>query len=652
MSAMIRCGLIRWWSPLSRPQLPWRCGPSISFSSASALTHIRESSSEIISILLCCCGREGNLRLGSCLHASIIKKPPFTNQPPPPPHATALVTYNCLLNLYCKCGDLYDAVKVFEDMPLKDTISWNSLISGFFKLGKLHSGFAYFKSLLESTIYRFDHASLTSTLSACGATESIGVVKMIHALAISNGYHKEITVGNALATSYFSCRFIESGMRVFNEMVERNVVTWTAAISGLAQNEFYGESLKLFEEMYHGVVSPNCLTYLSALSSCSGLQARKEGAQIHGVVCKLGIQSDLCIESALMDMYSKCCCMEDAWRIFESAEVLDEVSITVILVGFAQNGFEEQAIQIFVKMVKAGTKIDPNMISAILGVFGIDISHGLGVQIHSLVIKKGFASNVFVGNGLINMYSKCGELEESVKVFDLMPQKNQVSWNSMIATFARHGDGWKALHYYEKMRSKGVEPTDVTFLSLLHACSHVGLVNKGMQFLELMEKECGMRPRMEHYACIVDMLGRAGFLKEAKNFIDGLPVKPDVLVWQALLGACGIYGDIDMGKYAADQLAQAVPDSPVPYISMANIYSCKGRWKERATTIKKMKERGVAKERGVSWIEIEKKIYSFVVADQMHPKGDDVYDVLFKLFGHMRDKGYVPDNIFISNQDR
>ncbi|KAF2316901.1 hypothetical protein GH714_042242 [Hevea brasiliensis] len=268
---------------------------------------------------------------------------------------------------------------------------------------------------------------------------------MIHSLVFLNGFEREITVGNALVTSYFKCGCSSFGRQVFDEMLERNVVTWTAIISGLSQNELFEDSLRLFLKMRHGMVEPNFLTYLSSLMACSGLQALGEGRQIHGLVWKLGIQSDLCIESALMDMYSKCGSLEDAWRIFESAVELDEVSMTVILVGFAQNGFEEEAIQFFVKMVKAGTEVDPNMVSAVLGVFGVDTSLGLGKQIHSLVIKRSFGSNRFVGNGLINMYSKCGELQDSIKVFSKMPQRNSVSWNSMIAAFARHGDGFRAL---------------------------------------------------------------------------------------------------------------------------------------------------------------------------------------------------------------
>lgn len=615
--------------------------PSSSNTSATFRSNVIE-----ISRLLSRCGSGGNLRVGSCLHAYIIKNPPVLDSRNTFNNRNVYVVYNSLLSMYCKCGEVRDAVKLFDRMPLKDTVSWNSIISGFLKNGKLESGFGCFKSMFDSGLYRFDHASLTTILSACDGIGFLGTVKMIHGLVTSNGYENEITVLNALITAYFRCKCYDSGMGVFDETVERNVITWTAAISGLAQNEYYEESLKLFVEMHFELVVPNYLTYLSVLLACSGLQALKEGCQIHGIAWKLGIRSDLCIESALMDMYSKCGNMEDAWRIFESAEVLDEVSMTVILVGFAQNGFEDEAIRMFTRMVKEGSKIDPNMISAILVVDVVDNSLGLGKQVHSLVIKKGFASNVFVSNGLINMYSKGGELEESAKIFYQIPQKNQVSWNSMIAAFARHGDSFKSLKLHEEMKLEGVEPTDVTFLSLLHACSHVGLVHQGLKLFESMVKDYGMHPRMEHYACLVDMLGRSGLINEAKNFIAGLSVKPDVLVWQALLGAASIRGDIETAKYAAVQLARAEPDSPVPYISMANIYSSQGHWRERARAMKKMKEKGVSKETGISWIEIDKKIHSFVVADQVHPQGDDIYGILSELLRHMRDEGYVSDGRF------
>lgn len=550
--------------------------------------------------------------------------------------------------MYQRCGKLADAVKVFDEMSRRDTVSWNALIAGFMRNGESCVGFSYFKAMCLVGDCEFDKATLTTILSACDGFELCYVIKMIHGLAFLSGFVQEITVGNALISSYFKCGCVGFGRQVFDEMEERNVITWTAVISGLAHNGHHEHSLKLFKEMMScGSVEPNSLTYLSLLTACSGLEALEEGRQIHGLILKLGIQSDLCIESALMDMYSKSGSIGYAWKIFESAEELDMVSLTVILAGFTQNGCEDEAIRIFLKMLKVGILIDENVVSAVLGVFGADTSLRLGQQVHSFVVKRNFSCNPFVGNGLINMYSKCGALDESVKVFDRMRERNSVTWNSMIAAFARHGDGSKALCLYENMKLEGAKPTDVTFLSLLHACSHVGLVRKGMEFLESMTKDHGMNPRTEHYACVVDMLGRAGLVSEARKFIEELPERPGLLVWQALLGACSLYGDSETGKYAAEHLFSESPHSPVPYVLLANIYSSEGNWKERARTIRKMKEVGVAKETGISWIEIDKKVHSFTVWDKMHPQAETIYGVLMELFVFMVDEGYVPDKKFI-----
>lgn len=549
--------------------------------------------------------------------------------------------------MYSKWRVPWDAVKVFDEMPVRDTVSWNSVISGFLSNWDFVMGFKYFREVVELGVDHLDQATFTTILSACDDLGFLRVSKMVHGLVILSGCAGEVTVGNALITSYFNCGCSDFAKLVFDEMTERNVVTWTAVISGLVQNGFYEDSLKLFHKMSGGFVDPNALTYLSLLSACSGLQALSEGRQIHGLVLKLGFDSDFCIVSALMDMYSKCGSMEDALQIFSSADKLDGVSMTVILVGFAQNGLVEEAIQVFVKMVKSGFEIDPNMVSAILGVFGSDTSLGFGRQIHSLAIKKSFGANPFVGNGLINMYSKCGNLEESNKIFCRMPRRSSVSWNSIIAAFARHGNGLKAIQLYEEMLSEGVDPTDVTFLSLLHACSHVGLIDKGMEFFDSMTKLHRINPRMEHYACVIDMLGRAGLLNEAKTFIDQIPLKPGILVWQALLGACAINGDSDLGKYATDQLLLLQPDNFTPYIQLANIFSSEGKWRDRARAIKRMKEAGLVKETGISWIEIEKKVHSFVVCDRMHPQAETIYSVLAELFLQLADEGYKPDKRFI-----
>ncbi|KAG1371254.1 Pentatricopeptide repeat-containing protein [Cocos nucifera] len=527
-------------------------------------------------------------------------------------------------------------------MQMKDSISWNSMISGCLMKDDLEMGFGYFKRMYGYEIFGYDRATLTTILSACAEPELLSVSAMMHALIISNGYEQEIPVGNALLTAYFKCGCPTSAHKVFDGMQERNIVTWTAMVSGLAQSQLCQESLILFKEMRH-VMEGNSLTYSSSLLACCGLRALKEGQQIHGLVIKSGLQLDLCVESAIMDLYSKCGIMEDALLIFRSHEEPDEVFLTVILVGFAQNGMEEKTFKLFAEMVGAGIEIDANMISAVLGAFGASAPFAFGKQIHSMVVKKSLGSNVYVSNGLINMYSKCGELMDSVKIFSRMVHHNSVSWNSVIAAFARHGHGFEALQLYEDMKLEGIGPTDVTFLSLLHACSHVGSIEKGMGFLRSMTVDHGLIPRMEHYACVVDMLGRAGLLNDARRFIEELPVKPGPLLWQALLGACSIHGNLEMGKYAAQHLLLVEPECPAAYVLLANISSSEGKWEERGRIVKEMKERGAKKDTGMSWIEVEKEVHIFVVEDRVHPEAEIIYKVLDELVVLIRDQEHLPD---------
>lgn len=389
-------------------------------------------------------------------------------------------------------------------------------------------------------------------------------------------------------------------------------------ISGMARAELYKESFSLFGQMIR-TVDANNATYSCALLACARSLAAREGQQVHGLVVKAGFEDDLHVESGLMDVYSKCGLMEDALTVFRSCREPDEVFLTVILVGFAQNGLEEKAFELFAEMVGAGNEIDENTVSAVLGAFGASAPFALGKQIHALVIKRCFGVNTYVCNGLVNMYSKCGELRESVRVFDEMPSKNSVSWNSIIAAFARHGHGSEVYQLFESMKADGAKPTDVTFLSLLHACSHVGSAKKGLEILNSMSSQYGVLPRMEHYACVVDMLGRAGLLDDAKSFIEDGPFTDNALLWQALMGACSFHGNSEVGKYAAEKLLLLDPSCTAAYVLLSNIYSSEGRWDDRAKVMKRMSEMGLRKDTGKSWIELEKEVHSFVVRSTSHP---------------------------------
>ncbi|OEL36654.1 Pentatricopeptide repeat-containing protein [Dichanthelium oligosanthes] len=587
-----------------------------------------------LSGLLARCGRAGDLRLGAALHAVVAKNPAHFRLCPRRAGDLlhVLVAWNSLVAMYARCGRRGDAARVFDEMRVRDSVSWNSLLAA--SSASASDALALLRRMLRAApgAGACDHATLTTVLSACACARADGAASLaaVHGLAVSCGLDAGVSVGNALVTAYFECGSPGSAERVFRAMAERNVITWTAMISGMARAERHTESLSLFRHMRRAV-DANRATYSSSLLACAGSLAAREGKQIHGLVVKAGFGTDLHVESGLMDVYSKCGLMEDALRVFRSCQDPDEVFLTVILGGFAQNGLEEKAFELFAEMVAAGIVIDANMVSAVLGAFGASAPFALGKQIHALVIKKCFGGNIYVCNGLINMYSKCGELQESIKVFGGMPSKNTISWNSIIAAFARHGHGSEVFRLFESMTADGAKPTDVTFVSLLHGCSHVGSAKKGLEILNSMSSQYGIHPRVEHYACVVDMLGRAGLLDDAKAFIEDGPFKDNALLWQALMGASSFHKNSEVGKYAAEKLLLLDPDCTAAYVLLSNIYSSEGRWDDRARITKRMREMGLRKDTGKSWIEHQKEVRSFVVSTTSHRDSTGVNNVLQQL---------------------
>ncbi|KAJ3707604.1 hypothetical protein LUZ61_011309 [Rhynchospora tenuis] len=584
-----------------------------------------------LATLISQCGRDANYRLGEPFHAFAIKSA----------NRCTLDVWNAIIFMYSKCGLLESAVKLFERMPLRDSFSWNSLLLGCLVKREYEFAFVYFKEMYSVKPCPCDSTTLTTILSCCAEMESLSSCAMVHAFILKNGFESEVPVGNAMVTSYFQCGSSVSARKVFDTMSERNLITWTAMVSGMVQSESFKESLVLFKDM-QSYVKANYMTYSSALTACSRLQALEEGCQIHGLTVKSGFEHYLHVESALMGMYSKCGSMEDTLQVFKVCKEIDDVSATVILAGFAQNELEEKAFKFFAELVNSGFEIEAEMVSTVLGAFGSTAPFALGRQIHAVAAKRRFASSTYICNGLINMYLKCGELNDAFKVFRCMSSKTQVSWNSMILAFARHGHASQVFDLYKSMIDEGTEPTDVTFLSLLQACSHTGSYRMAMELLDSMWSY-RITPRIEHYACIVDMLGRAGFLNDAKAFIENLSCEPKVLLWQALLGACNIHGNIEIGKYAAEQLVSVAPDSAAAYVLLGNIYSAEGRWVEKGRVRNKMKMMGVKKDTGVSWIEIGKETHAFAVDSLIHPDAEVIIEVITQLTAIANDRIIMMD---------
>ncbi|XP_059074052.1 pentatricopeptide repeat-containing protein At2g33680-like [Cryptomeria japonica] len=325
------------------------------------------------------------------------------------------------------------------------------------------------------------------------------------------------------------------------------------------------------------------------------------------------------ISSALVDMYAKCGSMDDAEKAFRRLPRHDAVSWTAMIGGYVQNGFGVEALELFCTMRKVDIDPDEFTFSSILTACA-SLSLEVGKQVHAHVKKIGQELDVTVGNALVTMYSKCGSIDNAQEIFERMVQRNLTSWNSMILACAQHGQCKGAIKLFEQIQTSQVKADGITFLGVLHACCHKGFVAEGRHYFHLMSRDRGIIPREEHYACMVDLLGRAGQLIEAEDFINSMPFKPGIMVWQTLLGACTSCGNMELGIRTAEHLLSLDPQDSATYVLLSNIYAAAGRWDDRARVRKLMKDRGVRKEVGCSWIEVNSKVHAFVLDSRLHPQ--------------------------------
>jgi len=317
------------------------------------------------------------------------------------------------------------------------------------------------------------------------------------------------------------------------------------------------------------------------------------------------------------------------------------VSWNALIAGYTQNNNGEDALKLYSQMQGIGMKPSAFTFSSILSACASLAVMEQGKWVHAHIIKTGCKLDVFVGNALVDMYGKCGCIEDARQVFDRLPRRDVVSWNAMITVCAQHGHGKEAVRLFENMQLAGLNPNRITILCVLSACSHAGLVNEGRFYFDSMNSKHGITPTADHYACIVDILGRAGHINEAEDLINRMPIEPTAGIWGALLGACRVHGNMDVGKRAAECLFELEPHDAGPRVLLSNIYAAAGRWDDAAKVRKMMKESGVKKEPGCSWVEVENTVHTFVVNDRSHPLTEKIYAMLKDLNGKMKEAGYV-----------
>jgi pentatricopeptide repeat protein len=440
---------------------------------------------------------------------------------------------------------------------------------------------------------------------------------------------------------------MEDAQRVFLKMPSQDVITWTAMILGHVRCGQGQKALDLFRQMREQGVEPDSVTFVGVLNACASEVALQDGRSAHEQIIERGLDSDIFVGSSLVDMYVKCGSMEDAQSMFNKIPSRDVVTWTAMIFGFVKCQQGQKALELFQQMQHEG--VQPNSVTfvGVLNACASVVALEEGRCAHEQILQSEWHSNIFVGNSLVDMYGKCGSMEDAQRVFNNMPLHDVVSWNAILGGCAMHGHGKEALRHFELMCEEGVKPNDITFVCLLSACGHAGLVDEGLCCFTSMSTVYKIPAKLEHYTCMIDLLGRSGRLQEAENMIQALPFRPDEALWTALLGACRIHANVEMGERIAKRVLELEPENALGYVLLSNIYAAAGKRDLCKNVERQRKERGVKKQLGCTWIEVKNEVHTFVVDDQEHPQISQIHAQLKRLSGLMHDAGYVPVTEFV-----
>ncbi|PSS26709.1 Pentatricopeptide repeat-containing protein [Actinidia chinensis var. chinensis] len=547
---------------------------------------------------------------------------------------------NVLIDFYVKCGRVRTGRKLFDQMAVKNVISWTTMISGYMQNSFDWEAMKLFTEM-NNLGWKPDGFACTSVLTSCASLEALEQGKQVHAYAIKGNLEFDEFVKNGLIDMYSKCNSLIDARRTFDGMAYVNVIAYNAMIEGYSRLEKLHEALDLFHEMRRSF-SPTLLTFVSLLGVSASLFTLELSQQIHGIILKLGVSFDVFAGSALIDVYSKCSFVKDARHVFEEMNHKDIVVWNAMFFGYAQRLENEEALKLYLELQLSEQRPNEFTYVALITTASNLASLPHGQQFHNQLVKTGLDFDPFVTNAVVDMYAKCGSIEEARKMFDSTNWRDVVCWNSMISTYAQHGEAEEALEMFEEMIKEGIKPNYVTFVGVLSACGHVGLVEDGLRHFDSMSR-FEIEPGTDHYACMVSLLGRAGKLSEAKDLIEKMPIQPTAIVWRSLLSACRISGNVELGKYAAEMAISADPKDSGSYVLLSNIFASKGMWVD----VKKVREimdcNGVEKEAGCSWTELNNEVHVFIARDKAHREADLIWSILDNLIQQIKGAGYVPD---------
>lgn len=587
------------------------------------------------------CSNTDNACIGMIIFGFVIKTGYFESD---------LCVGCALIDLFAKgLRDLKLAKNVFDKMTERNSVTWTLMITRYAQLGYPSDAMELFLDMVESGFLP-DRFTFSCVISGCAELGCLSLGKELHSWVVKSGLSMDVCVGCSLVNMYAKCAAdgsLDDSRKVFDRMTDHNVMSWTAIITGYVQSGGDKEAIELYGRMIQGRVLPNEFTFSSLLKACGNLADPKMGEQVYNHAVKLGLLSINCVGNSLISMYARSGRMADARKAFEILFEKNLISYNTIVDGYAKSLNSDEAFDIFNQIEDSEIGVDAFTFASLLSGAASVGAVGKGEQIHARLLKIGSGSNQCICNALISMYSRCGNIEAAFQVFNDMEDRNIISWTSMITGFAKHGLAKRALEMFDQMLEAGIKPNEVTYIAVLSACSHVGLIDEGWKYFNLMYKEHGVNPKMEHYACMVDLLGRSGFLEKAVQFINSMPYAADALVWRTLLGACRLHGNTDLGKHAARMILEQHPSDPAAHILLSNLYASRGHWEDVIEIRKGMKERNLVKEAGCSWIETGNRVNKFHVGDTSHPQAQEIYEELDQLAIKIKKIGYIPDTDFV-----
>ncbi|KAL2526018.1 Pentatricopeptide repeat-containing protein [Abeliophyllum distichum] len=484
---------------------------------------------------------------------------------------------------------------------------------------------------------------LQDIIQKCARQRTITQAKAAHAQIIHFGFQSDTLTSNMLINSYSKCSLVDYSRKVFDEMPAKSMVSWNTMIGSYTHNGNEKEALNLFVRMRREGSQFSEFAISSVLCACAAKVLAFESKQLHAFSVKASIESNAFVCTALLDVYAKCNLINDALQVFESMSEKNDVTWSSMMAGFVQNQLHEEAVVLFQRARKTNLETNKFIISSVLCACAALAALIEGKQVHAVVCKSGFGANIYVTSSLVDVYAKCGSIKESYVVFSNAEEKNVVLWNTMISGFARHARPLEAMVLFEKMQQIGMYPNEVTYVSVLSACGHMGLVKKGRKYFDMMKKEHNLSPNIFHYSCMVDILGRTGLIDEAKDLIDKMPFDATASMWGSLLASCRVYRNVELAELAAKMLFEIEPDNAGNHVLLSNIYAANGRWEDVASVRKLLKDSEIKKERGKSWIEIKDKVHCFMVGERRHQRIAEIYSRLDKLLEEMENSGYKGD---------